>query len=76
LWRRIAAKDPSFGCPNVFGAHISETKRESVAVTTPDERIQKIAKRDPFSGKVVTGGIVTGKDSFWLLSWTVNRQPT
>ena len=25
--------------------------------------------------KVVTGGIVTVKDSGWLLSWTLNRQP-
>ncbi|NCC04750.1 MAG: oleate hydratase [Proteobacteria bacterium] len=79
LWRRIAAKDPAFGHPDVFGAHIPETKWESATVTTLDERIpkyiQKIAKRDPFSGKVVTGGIVTAKDSSWLLSWTVNRQP-
>ncbi|MBC9004893.1 oleate hydratase [Micromonospora aurantiaca (nom. illeg.)] len=79
LWRRIAAKDPSFGRPDVFGSHIPETKWESATVTTLDERIpkyiQKIAKRDPFSGKVVTGGIVTAKDSSWLLSWTVNRQP-
>ncbi|ACU89276.1 oleate hydratase [Desulfomicrobium baculatum] len=79
LWRRIAAKDPAFGRPDVFGAHIPETKWESATVTTLDQRIpkyiQKIAKRDPFSGKVVTGGIVTAKDSSWLLSWTVNRQP-
>ena len=79
LWRRIAAKDPAFGRPDVFGAHIPETKWESATVTTLDQRIpqyiQKIAKRDPFSGKVVTGGIVTVKDSSWLLSWTVNRQP-
>jgi len=79
LWRRIAAKDPAFGHPEVFGSHIPETKWESATVTTLDERIpkyiQKIAKRDPFSGKVVTGGIVTAKDSSWLLSWTVNRQP-
>ncbi|MQQ99854.1 oleate hydratase [Glaciimonas soli] len=79
LWRRIAAKDPAFGRPDVFGAHIPETKWESATVTTLDGRIpqyiQKIAKRDPFSGKVVTGGIVTAKDSSWLLSWTVNRQP-
>lgn len=79
LWRRIAAKDPAFGRPDVFGAHIPETKWESATVTTLDARIpqyiQKIAKRDPFSGKVVTGGIVTAKDSGWLLSWTVNRQP-
>lgn len=79
LWRRIAAKDTAFGRPDVFGSHIPETKWESATVTTLDERIpkyiQKIAKRDPFSGKVVTGGIVTAKDSSWLLSWTVNRQP-
>ena len=79
LWRRIAAKDPAFGRPDVFGSHIPETKWESATVTTLDERIpkyiQKIAKRDPFSGRVVTGGIVTAKDSSWLLSWTVNRQP-
>ncbi|ODR19191.1 oleate hydratase [Mycolicibacterium porcinum] len=79
LWRRIAAKDPSFGRPDVFGGHIPETKWESATVTTLDHRIpeyiQKICKRDPFSGKVVTGGIVTARDSKWLMSWTVNRQP-
>ncbi|WP_370552451.1 MULTISPECIES: oleate hydratase [unclassified Conexibacter] len=79
LWRRIAAKDPAFGRPDVFGAHIPQTKWESATVTTLDERIpryiERICKRDPFSGRVVTGGIVTVKDSSWLLSWTVNRQP-
>ncbi|HWK25975.1 MAG TPA: oleate hydratase [Solirubrobacter sp.] len=79
LWRRIAAKDPAFGRPDVFGAHIPQTKWESATVTTLDPRIpshiQRICKRDPFSGKVVTGGIVTVKDSSWLMSWTVNRQP-
>ncbi|WP_433564983.1 oleate hydratase [Nocardia sp. CA-151230] len=79
LWRRIAAKDKAFGHPDVFGSHIPETKWESATVTTLDQRIpeyiQKICKRDPFSGKVVTGGIVTVKDSSWLMSWTVNRQP-
>lgn len=79
LWRRIAAKSPAFGRPDVFGSHIPETKWESATVTTLDARvpayIEKIAKRDPFSGKVVTGGIVSAKDSSWLLSWTVNRQP-
>lgn len=79
LWRRIAEKDPSFGHPDVFGGHIPETKWESATVTTLDRRIpeyiRKICQRDPFSGKVVTGGIVTVKDSNWLMSWTVNRQP-
>ncbi len=79
LWRRIAAKDPSFGHPEVFCDNIAQSKWESATVTTLDTRIpdyiQKICKRDPFSGKVVTGGIVTVRDSSWLLSWTVNRQP-
>jgi oleate hydratase len=51
----------------------------SATVTTLDDKIppyvKKICKRDPFSGKVVTGGIVTVVDSNWLLSWTFNRQP-
>ncbi|UQX09448.1 oleate hydratase [Candidatus Mycobacterium methanotrophicum] len=79
LWRRIAANDPCFGRPDVFGGHIPETKWESATVTTLDRRIpgyiEKICKRDPFTGKIVTGGIVTARDSKWLLSWTVNRQP-
>lgn len=79
LWRNISAKHASFGKPDVFGSHISETKWVSATVTTLDKRIpdyiQKICKRDPFSGKVVTGGIVSVRDSKWLMSWTVNRQP-
>ncbi|SFR67177.1 oleate hydratase [Agromyces sp. CF514] len=79
LWRRIAEKDAAFGHPDVFAGNFAETKWESATITTLDERIpayiEKIAQRDPFSGKVVTGGIVTAKDSSWLLSWTVNRQP-
>jgi oleate hydratase len=79
LWRRIAAKDPAFGHPDVFAGDIAQSKWESATVTTLDKRIpayiEKIAQRDPFSGKVVTGGIVTVRDSSWLLSWTVNRQP-
>ena len=79
LWKNIARSDPSFGRPEVFCGNIAESKWESATVTTLDARIpayiEKIAKRDPFSGKVVTGGIVTARDSSWLLSWTVNRQP-
>jgi oleate hydratase len=79
LWRRIAAKDPSFGRPEVFCGDIERSKWESATVTTLDARIpryiQKVAKRDPFGGGVVTGGIVSARDSSWLMSWTVNRQP-
>uniref|UniRef100_A0A8H7K6K8 Uncharacterized protein n=1 Tax=Bionectria ochroleuca TaxID=29856 RepID=A0A8H7K6K8_BIOOC len=79
LWRQIAAKDIDFGRPEVFCGDISRTKWQSATVTTLDSRIpqyiQKICRRDPFSGKVVTGGIVTARDSNWMMSWTVNRQP-
>lgn len=79
LWKRIARKSSAFGRPEVFCGDIDKTKWESATVTTLDHRIpayiEKIAERDPFAGKVVTGGIVTARDSPWLLSWTVNRQP-
>jgi oleate hydratase len=79
LWRNIAAQDPSFGRPDKFCMRPEESQWESASITTLDERIpayiEKIAKRPTRSGKVVTGGIVTVRDSSWLLSWTVNRQP-
>ncbi|WP_172195074.1 oleate hydratase [Saccharibacillus qingshengii] len=79
LWRSIAAQDESFGRPDKFCTNIDETKWESATITTLDDRIppyiEQICQRDPFSGKVVTGGIVSVKDSSWMLSWTLNRQP-
>ncbi|MFR5598815.1 MAG: oleate hydratase, partial [Holdemania filiformis] len=79
LWRNIAAQDPAFGHPDKFCTQTDKTYWESATVTTLDDRIppyiQKICKRDPFSGKVVTGGIITVKDSNWLMSYTLNRQP-
>lgn len=78
LWRNIAAQDPSFGHPEKFCSDIKKSNWESATVTTLDNRIppyiEKICKRDPFSGNVVTGGIVTVKDSGWYMSWTLNRQ--
>ncbi|MFA9462965.1 MAG: oleate hydratase [Velocimicrobium sp.] len=79
LWRNIAAQDSSFGHPDKFCTNTKATNWESATVTTLDDRIpsyiEKICKRDLFSGKVVTGGIITAKDSSWLMSYTVNRQP-
>ena len=78
LWRKIAAQDPSFGHPDKFCYDPELSNWMSATVTTLDQRIvpyiKKICKRDPFTGKVVTGGIVSVKDSSWLLSWTLNRQ--
>lgn len=79
MWRRIAAQDSSFGNPDKFCHNPEQSNWMSATVTTLDDRIppyvQNICKRDPFSGGVVTGGIVTVRDSNWLLSWTFNRQP-
>ncbi len=79
MWRKIAAQDPSFGHPDKFCFDPEQTNWVSATVTTLDDKIvpyiKNICRRDPFSGGVVTGGIVTVKDSNWLLSWTFNRQP-
>lgn len=79
MWRKIAAQDPSFGHPDKFCYDPEQTNWMSATVETLDQRIipyiKNICKRDPFTGKVVTGGIVTVKDSSWLMSWTINRQP-
>lgn len=79
LWRNIAAQDPAFGRPDKYCTKPGLTNWESATVTTLDDKIppylEKVCKRDPFSGKVVTGGIVTVKDSAWMMSYTFNRQP-
>lgn len=79
MWRRIAAQDPAFGNPEKFCFDPELTNWMSATVETLDDRIipyiKAICKRDPFTGGVVTGGIVTVKDSSWLMSWTINRQP-
>lgn len=79
LWKNIAVQNPVFGRPEVFCSDVDATKWESATVTLLDDRIapyvQQICGRDPYAGKVVTGGIVTVKDSAWLMSWTFNRQP-
>lgn len=79
MWKHIAAQSDDFGHPEKFCSDPEKTNWMSATVTTLDDKIppyiQKITHRDPFSGRVVTGGIVTVKDSNWLMSWTFNRQP-
>ena len=79
MWRRIAAQSPDFGNPDKFCYDSELCNWMSATVETLDQRIipyiTNICKRDPFTGKVVTGGIVSVRDSSWLLSWTINRQP-
>ncbi len=72
-------QNPLFGRPEKFCSDINATRWESATVTLLDDRIapyvENICHRDPYAGKVVTGGIVTVKDSAWRMSWTFNRQP-
>ena len=83
LWKNIAkqAKHNEYGNPDKFCSRVDLTNWMSATIQTSDEdiiqHIIKICKRDPRSGKVTTGGIVTVKDSQnnWYLSWTINRQP-
>ena len=79
MWRKMAEQDAAFGNPDKFCSNPEKSNWMSATVTTLDQRIppyvEKICKRNPFSGGVVTGGIVTVKDSNWLLSWTFNRHP-
>lgn len=77
-WQNIAKQDPSFGNPDELLADPELTQWESATLTTNDNEILKyitnVTGRDPRDGKVVTGGIVTVKDSGWVMSWTINRQ--
>ena len=79
LWKRIAAKDSAFGKPEVFCSDIDKTKWESYTITAKGTKMRKLledfAEREFLPHKTATGGIITVKDSNWLLSVTVNRQP-
>lgn len=79
LWENIAAQDASFGNPKKFYGDIAGSNWESATITCIDEKIPayiaKLTGRNPYNGKIVTGGPITAKDSSWLMSWTVSRQP-
>ncbi|MGO2083846.1 oleate hydratase [Vagococcus sp.] len=80
LWENLAAQDKEFGRPKKFYQDIPDAAWfVSATITTLDKKIapyiEKISKRDPYAGKVVTGGIVHAIDSGWRMSYTINRQP-
>lgn len=80
LWKSMAEQDASFGKPEKFCENLPDSSWfVSATVTTLDEKIapyiEKISHRDPYAGKVVTGGIVHATDSNWKMSYTLNRQP-
>ncbi len=79
LWKKIAKKDKAFGNPEAFCSNIDKTKWESYTITAKGTKMRKLlenfAEREILPHKIVTGGPVTIKDSNWLLTYTVSRQP-
>lgn len=78
MWKNIAKKSDDFGNPEVFCSDVEKSNWESCTITCHDDSvpkyIEKITKRSAYTGKTVTGGLVTCLDSSWLISWTINRQ--
>ena len=80
LWQNMADQDPAFGRPEKFYKNIPEANWViSATVTLTDDKvtpfIEKISKKDPHSGSIVTSGPVSIKDSNWLLGYSISRQP-
>jgi len=79
LWKKVAAKDAAFGKPEVFCSDIDRSKWESFTITAKGSKVRQLlesfAEREFLPNRTATGGIITVRDSSWLLSVTVNRQP-
>jgi oleate hydratase len=74
LWETLARGRKDLGNPSVFSNHIDEAKWESFTVTSKDprfyERIEEFTGND--AGR---NGMITLKDSSWLLTISTYRQP-
>lgn len=74
LWKNIANHTSDFGNPSVFCNRIDESKWESYTITFRDPTFYKLMVN--FSGNEPgTGGLVTFKDSNWLLSVVIYHHP-
>jgi oleate hydratase len=74
LWEKLADGRPEFGNPSAFNSCIAQSNWESYTVTlhSPEFFDRMIA----FSGNQPgTGGLVTFKDSNWLMSIVLAAQP-
>ncbi len=79
LWKNLAQKSAIFGRPEKFCSNVPASIWESATLTCKPspliEKLKALSVNDPYSGKTVTGGVITFTDSAWLMSFTVNRQP-
>jgi oleate hydratase len=74
LWQSIAVGHPEFGHPEVFDSHIDESSWESFTVTANDPTFFKLMQK--FSGSEAgKGGLITFKDSQWLITLSIFNQP-
>lgn len=79
LWKNLAEKSPVFGKPKKFYGAVDQSMWESATLTCKPsplvDKLTELSVNDPYSGRTVTGGIITFTDSNWFLSVTINRQP-
>jgi len=74
LWEKLAEGRPEFGNPAAFNSAIAQSCWESFTVTLKDTRFFDLMTE--FSGNQPgTGGLVTFKDSNWLMSIVLAHQP-
>jgi oleate hydratase len=74
LWEKLAMGRPEFGNPAAFNSCIAQSCWESFTVTLRDPNF--FDKMQQFSGNDAgTGGLVTFKDSNWLMSVVLAHQP-
>ena len=74
LWEKLAKDRPEFGNPAAFNSCIAQSCWESFTVTLKHPAF--FDKMNQFSGNEPgTGGLVTFKDSNWLMSIVLAHQP-
>ena len=74
LWEKLAEGRPQFGNPAAFNSSIAQSCWESFTVTLKDPQFFDLMTQ--FSGNEPgTGGLVTFKDSNWLMSIVLAHQP-
>lgn len=74
LWEKLAAGRPEFGNPAAFNGSIAESYWASFTVTLKDSAF--FDKMEQFTGnRAGTGGLVTFKDSRWMMSVVLAHQP-
>ena len=74
LWEKLAQGRPEFGNPAAFNNSIAQSCWESFTVTLKDSAF--FDQMREFSGNESgTGGLVTFKDSNWLMSIVLAHQP-